>query len=95
MHTLVCLDCSFTRRDTLVDEAENCRQMNGLTSRVNRNYWCFSSKIDEESPEFRSAEQMLIRLRPCSTGCLAFRPYSTSKSSDFHHFNGRQGAAFT
>ena len=27
MHTLVCLDCSFTRRDTFVDEAENCRQM--------------------------------------------------------------------
>ena len=36
-----------------------------------------------------------MRLDPCATGCLAFRPGSTSNPSDLHHFNGRQGAAFT
>ena len=40
MHTLVYLDCSFTRCYTLMDEAENCRQfslMNGLTLAVANN----------------------------------------------------------
>ena len=31
---------------------------------------------------------------PCA-GCLAFRHGRTSKPSDFTHFNGRQGPAFT
>ena len=31
MHTLVCLDCSFTRRDTLVDEAENIKYLTETT----------------------------------------------------------------
>ena len=38
---------------------------------------------------------ILIRLHPYATGCLAFRHDRTSKPSDCHHFNGRQGAAFT
>ena len=52
----------------------------------NRNYWCFSSKIDEESLEFRSAEPIVIRLHLYATGCLAFRNARTSKPSDFHPF---------
>ena len=57
--------------------------------------WCFYSKIDYESPEFRSAEPIIIRLNPYATGYLAFRHGRTSKPSDFTHFNGRQGPAFT
>ena len=48
-----------------------------------------------ESPEFRSAEPILITLHPYDTGGLAFKHGRTSKPSDCHHFNGRQGAAFT
>ena len=54
-----------------------------------------SGVFTRKSPEFRSAEPILIRLHPYATGCLDFRHGRTSKPSDFTHFNGRQGPAFT
>ena len=101
MHTLVCLDCSFARRDMLVDEAENCQQMNGLSppdvaSYLTETTGVFPRKSMRNRWSLEALKKIITRLHPCATGCLAFRPYSTSKSSDFHYFNGRrQGVAFT
>ena len=72
MHTLKNVDCSFTRYYTLVDEAAKLPTIRSnewpdVASYYNRNCWCFYSIIHEESPEFRSAEPILIRLHPYAT----------------------------